>query len=126
MISVVPNPHHHPTTATRYSNKIVSGHTFQIVGWGPGPYGARPNGTRWNLRNPMRRDTVTVPAQSHVVLRFAADNPGLWALHCHVAWHMEGGMLVSIAERPADLAAMVRAMDPAVREKSMAFCEGSS
>ncbi|KAI4603326.1 hypothetical protein KJ359_006119 [Pestalotiopsis sp. 9143b] len=110
----------------QYSNKIVSGHTFQIVGWGPGPYGARPNGTRWNLRNPMRRDTVTVPAQSHVVLRFAADNPGLWALHCHVAWHMEGGMLVSIAERPADLAAMVRAMDPAVREKSMAFCEGSS
>ncbi|KAI0158754.1 Cupredoxin [Pestalotiopsis sp. NC0098] len=104
----------------------MHGHTFQIVGWGPGPYGARPNGTRWNLRNPMRRDTVTVPAQSHVVLRFAADNPGLWALHCHVAWHMEGGMLVSIAERPADLAAMVRDMDPAVREKSMAFCEGSA
>ncbi|ETS82585.1 hypothetical protein PFICI_04461 [Pestalotiopsis fici W106-1] len=101
----------------------MHGHTFQIVGWGPGEYGARPdNGTRWNLENPMRRDTVTVPAQSHVVLRFAADNPGLWALHCHVAWHMEGGMLVSMAERPADLADMVRGMDPLVREQSMAFC----
>ncbi|KAF7519429.1 hypothetical protein G7054_g13112 [Neopestalotiopsis clavispora] len=85
----------------------ISGHTFQIVGWGPGEYGTTTTntGTTWNLQNPMRRDTVTVPAQSHVVLRFAADNPGLWALHCHVAWHMEAGMLVSIAERPADLAA---------------------
>ena len=103
----------------------ISGHTFQIVGWGSGEYGTTTTktGTTWNLQNPMRRDTVTVPAQSHVVLRFAADNPGLWALHCHVAWHMEAGMLVSIAERPADLAAMVRAMDPRVREQSMAFCE---
>ncbi|KAI1327174.1 hypothetical protein F5Y16DRAFT_410518 [Xylariaceae sp. FL0255] len=51
--------------------------------------------TIWNLDNPMRRDTVTIPAYSHIVLRFAADNPGLWALHCHVAWHMEGSCLPS-------------------------------
>ncbi|KAI1136965.1 putative multicopper oxidase [Hypoxylon sp. FL0543] len=78
--------------------------------------------TTWNLANPMRRDTVTVPPETHVVLRFAADNPGLWALHCHVAWHVEGGMLLSLAERPADLAALVRAMDPRVRRLSQSFC----
>ncbi|KAI0477945.1 multicopper oxidase [Xylaria cf. heliscus] len=77
---------------------INSRHSFQIVGWGPGLFGTpatsldKRNGTTttWNLANPMRRDTVTVPAFSHIVIRFKADNPGLWALHCHVAWHMEG------------------------------------
>lgn len=58
-----------------------TGHTFQIVGWGPGLFGAGENATTWNLENPMRRDTVTIPAFSHIVIRFMADNPGLWALH---------------------------------------------
>jgi len=100
----------------------LHGHSFQIVGWGPGYYASSPNVTTWNLDNPMRRDTVTVPAFSHVVLRFPADNPGMWALHCHVAWHMEGGMFVSLAERPDDLAMLVKDMDPAVRTLSQSFC----
>ncbi|KAK8128353.1 diphenol oxidase [Apiospora sp. TS-2023a] len=100
----------------------LHGHTFQIVGWGPGLFGSKPNGTTWNLANPMRRDTVTVPANSHVVLRFLADNPGMWALHCHVAWHMEGGMFVSLAERPSDLVSLVRDMNPQTRSQSMRFC----
>jgi hypothetical protein len=32
--------------------------------------------------DPMRRDTVQVPEGSSVVLRFVADNPGAWMLHC--------------------------------------------
>ncbi|KAK7997043.1 PAK kinase [Apiospora arundinis] len=100
----------------------LHGHTFQIVGWGQGLFGSKPNGTTWNLANPMRRDTVTVPANSHVVLRFLADNPGMWALHCHVAWHMEGGMFVSLAERPSDIVSLVRDMDPQTRSQSMHFC----
>jgi FtsP/CotA-like multicopper oxidase with cupredoxin domain len=32
-----------------------------------------------------------------VVIRFETDNPGLWALHCHVAWHMEGMSRISIS-----------------------------
>ncbi|KAK8106244.1 hypothetical protein PG999_009603 [Apiospora kogelbergensis] len=100
----------------------LHGHTFQIVGWGQGLFGSKPNGTTWNLANPMRRDTITVPANSHVVLRFLADNPGMWALHCHVAWHMEGGMFVSLAERPSDLVSLIRDMDPQTRSQSMDFC----
>ncbi|KAK8028865.1 Laccase [Apiospora marii] len=110
----------------KFNNELTvntnSGHTFQIVGWGPGLFGSKPNGTTWNLANPMRRDTVTVPANSHVVLRFLADNPGMWALHCHVAWHMEGGMFVSLAERPSDLVSLVRDMNPQTRSQSMRFC----
>ncbi|KAB5576457.1 Cupredoxin [Coniochaeta sp. 2T2.1] len=103
----------------------LHGHSFQIVAWGPGEFegGANPR-TTWNLDNPMRRDTVTVPAQQHVVIRFLADNPGVWALHCHVAWHMEGGMFVSLLERPDDLRKLVEGMDAEARDKGMGFCEG--
>ncbi|KAI1492621.1 hypothetical protein F5X96DRAFT_677585 [Biscogniauxia mediterranea] len=82
--------------------------------------------TTWNLENPMRRDTVTVPAFGHVVIRFAADNPGVWALHCHVAWHMEGGMFLSLAERPDDLVELVSGMDPETRRRSLGFCDDAA
>ncbi|KAH9887752.1 hypothetical protein F4778DRAFT_786127 [Xylariomycetidae sp. FL2044] len=108
----------------------------RFSGWGKGYFGqvgesddGNKNGTTetttttWNLENPMRRDTVTVPAFSHVVIRFEADNPGLWALHCHVAWHMEGGMFVSLAERPSDLVKLVAGMDPETRRLSQSFCD---
>ncbi|KAK0745162.1 multicopper oxidase-domain-containing protein [Apiosordaria backusii] len=102
----------------------LHGHTFQIVAWGPGEFnagGSNPN-TTWNLQNPMRRDTLTIPGLSHVVIRFLADNPGIWALHCHVAWHMEAGMLVTFLERPEDLKRLVHDMDPSTRELSRSFC----
>ncbi|KAJ4416463.1 hypothetical protein N0V82_006728 [Gnomoniopsis sp. IMI 355080] len=85
----------------------MHGHTVQIVGWGPGRYMPGSSATTWKLDNPMRRDTFTVPEQSHVVFRFRADNPGMWILHCHVAWHLEAGMAASFLERPDDLRALV-------------------
>lgn len=45
-----------------------------------------------NLQNPLKKDTVIVPRHGHVVLRFTADNPGLWLLHCHMLVHMGTGM----------------------------------
>jgi FtsP/CotA-like multicopper oxidase with cupredoxin domain len=100
------------------------GHSFQVVAWGPGEFegGSNP-ATTWNLQNPMRRDTVTVPAQWHVVIRFMADNPGVWGIHCHIQWHAEGGMFVTMLERPNDLKGLVDAMDPATRELSQSFCK---
>ncbi len=32
--------------------------------------------------NPMRRDTVQLPAGAGVTLRVVADNPGAWIFHC--------------------------------------------
>ncbi|RYO91084.1 hypothetical protein DL766_003352 [Monosporascus sp. MC13-8B] len=107
----------HPWHLQYVSPSSASCHTFQIVGWGRGLFGERSKGgededgggatgtTTWNLENPMRRDTVTVPAFSHVVIRFVADNPGLWALH-----------------RPGDLVELVDRMDPETRRLSQSFC----
>ncbi len=35
-------------------------------------------------KSPMRRDTVKVPGSGSIVLRFAADNPGVFLFHCHL------------------------------------------
>lgn len=45
-----------------------------------------------NLDNPPYLDVVLVPVGGHVVLRFEADNPGIWLLHCHNIGHLLGGM----------------------------------
>ncbi|KAK0654913.1 multicopper oxidase-domain-containing protein [Cercophora newfieldiana] len=88
----------------------LHGQQFQIVGWGPGIFGEGGE-TTWNLENPMRRDTVTVPGYTHVVLRIRGDNPGVWALHCHILWHAEDGMFVQIAQRMDELENQIKALD---------------
>ncbi|KAH7919193.1 Fet3 protein [Leucogyrophana mollusca] len=50
--------------------------------------------------NPMRRDTVVVPAGGSVTLRFVADNPGAWFFHCHMEWHLEAGLAIQLLEAP--------------------------
>jgi len=71
----------------------LHGHEFFIVGQGVGSY----TGQTLNVDNPMRRDTISLPAFSWIALRFTADNPGLWAFHCHITWHMEAGLMMQIA-----------------------------
>ncbi|KAK4701689.1 iron transport multicopper oxidase, partial [Phenoliferia sp. Uapishka_3] len=50
--------------------------------------------------NPMRRDTVVVPAGGAYNVRFVADNPGTWIFHCHIEWHLEAGLAVVFVEAP--------------------------
>jgi FtsP/CotA-like multicopper oxidase with cupredoxin domain len=42
------------------------------------------------------RDTVVVPANSKITVAFDADNPGLWALHCHLIYHLVTGMFTVV------------------------------
>ena len=43
------------------------------------------------------RDVVLVPPMETVTVVFDADNPGTWAFHCHHAYHMNSGMMGTIA-----------------------------
>jgi FtsP/CotA-like multicopper oxidase with cupredoxin domain len=42
------------------------------------------------------RDTVLVPPGRRVVVAFDANNPGLWALHCHLLYHLDAGMFTTL------------------------------
>ncbi|CAF0817429.1 unnamed protein product [Adineta steineri] len=55
---------------------------------------------KYNLKNPVYRDTFTINPYSYVIVRFKADNPGIWMLHCHNDWHLQLGMATVIVESP--------------------------
>jgi FtsP/CotA-like multicopper oxidase with cupredoxin domain len=42
------------------------------------------------------RDTVLVPPRHRVAVAFDANNPGLWALHCHLLYHLDAGMFTTL------------------------------
>jgi FtsP/CotA-like multicopper oxidase with cupredoxin domain len=42
------------------------------------------------------RDTVMVPPGSRVLVAFDANNPGRWALHCHLLYHLDAGMFTTV------------------------------
>jgi FtsP/CotA-like multicopper oxidase with cupredoxin domain len=42
------------------------------------------------------RDTVLVPPSRRVVVAFDATNPGLWAIHCHLLYHLDAGMFTTL------------------------------
>ena len=51
----------------------------------------------------MRRDTVLVRPNGNLVLRFRADNPGVWLFHCHIEWHVASGLVATLIEDPLGL-----------------------
>ncbi|KAI9273843.1 Cupredoxin [Helicostylum pulchrum] len=78
----------------------LHGHVFQLVGRGPGVYDGSNSDVEWFLENPSRRDTIQVPAETYVIIRFRADNPGVWIFHCHIEWHLESGLAATFVEAP--------------------------
>jgi len=44
------------------------------------------------LTDPIRKDSVTIPDGGYTIIRFTADNPGWWLMHCHLTFHAEIGM----------------------------------
>jgi FtsP/CotA-like multicopper oxidase with cupredoxin domain len=48
------------------------------------------------------RDTVEVPPGSTIKIVFDADNPGVWAFHCHIIYHLATGMFTVVKYEGAD------------------------
>ena len=67
----------------------IHGHSFYVLG--------APD--ELNLNDPPYKDTVNVWPNSELVVLWQATNPGHWIFHCHVEWHIAGGMasLIHIA-----------------------------
>ena len=48
------------------------------------------------------RDTVIVPPKSTIKVIFDANNPGVWAFHCHILYHAAVGMFTVLKYDGAD------------------------
>jgi FtsP/CotA-like multicopper oxidase with cupredoxin domain len=98
----------------------LHGHKFWVHSQGTGLYNASANKIL-NSNNPVFRDTVILYPTSQIYtdphtqlqnyqkpcgwtkIRFIADNPGLWLLHCHIGAHAFIGMTVLFNEDPEHL-----------------------
>ncbi|KAH7040944.1 laccase [Microdochium trichocladiopsis] len=92
----------------------LHGHDFFVLGVsgknaGPFVY-ARDKGSL-KTQNPTRRDVTMAPANGWLVLAFFTDNPGAWLMHCHIAWHIEGGMGINFLEQANAQKALISASE---------------
>ncbi|KAI0969502.1 multicopper oxidase-domain-containing protein [Xylaria arbuscula] len=101
----------------------LHGHDFLVLGasaTGAGNFTAadQANLKSANLANPTRRDVTMLPGLGWLVLAFKADNPGNWLLHCHIAWHVSGGMSIDFLERVPEQKAQISAADSTAFENN--------
>ncbi|CAG8627828.1 18064_t:CDS:2 [Acaulospora morrowiae] len=75
----------------------LHGHTFWIVARGSKD---NINSINYNFNNPPFRDTATIDPLSYLAIRYYANNPGVWLIHCHIQWHFEMGMVAQLVEVP--------------------------
>ncbi|XP_031475696.1 laccase-14-like isoform X1 [Nymphaea colorata] len=70
----------------------LHGYDFYVVGRGLGNFDPDKDPLNYNLVDPPRENTVGVPYGGWAALRFRANNPGVWLLHCHFERHFTWGM----------------------------------
>lgn len=71
----------------------LHGHNMFILSEGVGDW---DGSTIVNAQNPQRRDVQLLRPNGYMVVQLDADNPGVWPFHCHIAWHVSGGLYVNI------------------------------
>ncbi|KAJ1771630.1 ferroxidase fet3 [Coemansia sp. RSA 487] len=81
----------------------LHGHTFQVI-----EKGKTSDLTGESVRrvpssgySPLRRDTVYVASGEYAIVRFRANNPGVWNMHCHFDWHNGLGLNMIFVTAPA-------------------------
>jgi len=57
---------------------------------------------------------------SYVVLRFQAENPGVWLFRCHIEWHVIMGLTATIIEAPEELRGLT------IPDDSLAACKAQN
>ncbi|XP_022755701.1 laccase-17-like [Durio zibethinus] len=70
----------------------LHGFNFFVVGQGFGNFDPKKDPAKFNLVDPIERNTVGVPSGGWVAIRFLADNPGVWFMHCHLEVHTSWGL----------------------------------
>ncbi|GLT69150.1 hypothetical protein SLA2020_413260 [Shorea laevis] len=70
----------------------IHGFNFHVLAQGFGNYNPSKHQKLFNLVNPQMRNTIAVPVGGWAVVRFTANNPGVWLTHCHLDVHLPVGL----------------------------------
>jgi FtsP/CotA-like multicopper oxidase with cupredoxin domain len=67
--------------------------------WGC-PYDAEQDEKSRRLDAPLQKDMISLWRRSWAVIRFKADNPGVWLFHCHMEQHIPTGQVMAFSILP--------------------------
>ncbi|CAA6656766.1 unnamed protein product [Spirodela intermedia] len=70
----------------------LHGFNFFVLAQGFGNYDPAEAEKLFNLVHPQVRNTIAVPVAGWAVIRFVANNPGVWVMHCHLDTHLPYGL----------------------------------
>ncbi|KAL5709213.1 laccase [Ranunculus cassubicifolius] len=70
----------------------LHGFNFFQVGKGLGNFNASKDSKNFNLVDAIERNTGGVQSGGWTAIRFRADNPGVWFMHCHLEVHTTWGL----------------------------------
>lgn len=84
----------------------LHGYSFYVVGWGIGNFDEKKDPLNYNLVDPPLMNTIAVPRNGWTTIRFKANNPGVWLMHCHlerhISWGMEMAFIVKDGKGPGE------------------------
>ncbi|KAG6670825.1 hypothetical protein I3843_Q034100 [Carya illinoinensis] len=70
----------------------LHGFNFHVLAQGFGNYDPVNDLKKFNLFDPQIRNTIAVPTGGWAIIRFKANNPGIWMAHCHLDVHLPWGL----------------------------------
>ncbi|KAL6146114.1 hypothetical protein ACLB2K_056797 [Fragaria x ananassa] len=73
----------------------LHGFNFHVLAQGFGNYDSVNDSKKFNLVDPQLRNTIGVPVGGWAVIRFQANNPGVWMMHCHLDVHLPWGLAMA-------------------------------
>ena len=73
----------------------LHGHNFNVLNEGVGTW----DGSIVHVQNTQRRDVQMLQPLGYIVVQYNTDNPGVWPLHCHIAWHVSAGLYINTMEQ---------------------------
>ncbi|KAJ4760415.1 Laccase/Diphenol oxidase family protein [Rhynchospora pubera] len=76
----------------------LHGHDFWVLGSGWGKFNPEIDPKNYNLKDPIMKNNVALQPYGWTAIRFKADNPGVWAFHCHIESHFFMGMGIVFEE----------------------------
>ncbi|KAK9713439.1 hypothetical protein RND81_06G027000 [Saponaria officinalis] len=76
----------------------LHGHDFWVLGYGNGKFDPFKDPSKYNLVDPILKNTVPVHPFGWTAIRFKANNPGVWLFHCHIESHFYMGMGIVFEE----------------------------
>ncbi|KAJ0085539.1 hypothetical protein Patl1_07919 [Pistacia atlantica] len=70
----------------------IHGFSFYLVGTGTGNFDNVTHPLTYNLVDPPKVNTFNLIKNGWATIRFVANNPGVWFMHCHFDRHATWGM----------------------------------